>query len=88
MVNFKHWREVILNSKIVITYESGCVHVASMSDVPVLVVYDFKNKPQMINKEYAPYTKKYQKVIASQDKINKEIILKLQKMNANIFHKT
>ena len=34
---------------------------ASMSDVPLLVVYDYKNRPDMINKEYTPYTNKYQK---------------------------
>ena len=54
--------EVIINSKLVLTYECGCVHVASMSNVPLLVVYDYKNKPDMIYKEYAPLTKYYEKM--------------------------
>ena len=70
----------------VITYECGCVHVASMSDVPLIVVYDYKNKPHMINQEYAPYNKKYQPVITNQELINQEIMLKLEKMKTNIFH--
>ena len=85
-LNFKNWRAAILKSKLVITYECGCVHVASMSDVPLLVVYDYKNKPYMINQEYAPYTKKYQTIITSQEQINQEIMLKLEKMKTNIFH--
>ncbi len=82
-LNFKNWREAILNSKLVITYECGCVHVASMSNVPVLVVYNYNNRPYMINKEYAPYTKKYQKVIVNQEKINQKIMSKLHKMLTN-----
>ena len=48
-----------------------------MSNVPLLVVYDYNNRPLMINKEYAPYTKNYQKVIVNQQKINQEIMSKL-----------
>ena len=82
-LNFKNWRNVIINSKLVITYECGCVHVASMSDVPLLVVYDYKNKPYMIHKEYAPFTKNYQKVIANQKQINTEVVMKLEKMKSS-----
>ena len=55
---FDRWREIIINSRVVITFECGCVHVASMSDVPVVVIYDLKNKPLMISHEYSPLTKK------------------------------
>jgi len=79
-LNFKNWRNVIINSKLVITYECGCVHVASMSDVPLLVVYDYKNKPNMIHKEYAPLTPNYQKIITNQKQINAEVMIKLEKM--------
>ncbi len=82
-LNFKNWREAILNSKLVITYECGCVHVASMLNVPLLVVYDYNNRPFMINKEYAPYTTNYQKVIVNQQKINQEIMSKLFLMKDN-----
>ena len=82
-LNFKNWRNVIINSKLVITYECGCVHVTSMSDVPLLIVYDYKNKPNMIHKEYAPLTTNYQKVITNQKRINAEVMLKLEKMKSN-----
>jgi ADP-heptose:LPS heptosyltransferase len=81
-LNFKNWRNVIINSKLVITYECGCVHVASMSDVPLLVIYDYKNKPNMIHKEYAPLTTNYQKVITNQKRINAEVMIKLEKMKS------
>ena len=79
-LNFNNWRSVIINSKLVITYECGCVHVASMSDVPLLIVYDQKNKPDMIHKEYAPLTTTYQKVITNQKRINDEVMIKLKKI--------
>ena len=82
-LNFKNWRNVIIESKLVITYECGCVHVASMSDVPLLIIYDYKNKPNMIHKEYAPLTKKYQKIITNQKQINDQVMLKLEKMRSN-----
>ncbi len=78
-LNFQNWRNAIINSKLVITYECGCVHVASMSNAPLLVVYDYKNKPYMINKEYAPFNKNYQKIIANQEMINEKIMMKLKK---------
>ena len=78
-LNFNNWRNIISNSSLVITYECGCVHVASMSDVPIIVVYDYDHKPFMINKEYAPLSLKYEKVISQQDLINENILLKLNK---------
>ena len=82
-LNFQNWRNSIINSKLVITYECGCVHVASMSDVPLLIVYDYKNKPKMIHKEYAPLCKNYQKIIAKQRNINTEVMLKIKKIKLN-----
>ena len=79
-LNFKNWRKIILNSKLVITYESGCVHVSSMSDIPQVIIYDYKNEPLLINEEYAPLTKKYKKVIACPSSINKEIISKIKQI--------
>ena len=87
-LSFKNWRNAIINSKLVITYECGCVHVASMSDVPLLIVYDYKNKPNMIHKEYAPLSDKYQQIIANQNQINAEVMLKLKKIKLNILGMT
>ncbi len=82
-LNFNNWRDAIISSKLVITYECGCVHVASMSDVPLLIIYDYKNKPNMIHKEYAPLTTNYKKIITNQKQINAEVMLKLEKMKTN-----
>lgn len=87
-LNFENWRKAIISSKLVITYECGCVHVASMSNVPLIIVYDYKNKPHMIHKEYAPYTSNYEKVIVNQELINQEIMIKLKKIKPNIHYKT
>ncbi len=86
-LNFENWRNSILNSKVVITYECGCVHVASMSDVPLLVVYDYKDMPFMINKEFAPFTNNYEKIIASEKFLNKKIMDRLNKYKVNILDK-
>ena len=80
-LNFKNWRKVILNSKLVITYECGCVHVTSMSNIPQIIIYDYKNEPIMINKEFSPLTKKYKKVIVLPQLINQEIMLKLNQID-------
>ncbi|MDC3063985.1 hypothetical protein OA253_05165, partial [Alphaproteobacteria bacterium] len=80
-LNFKNWRKIILNSKLVITYECGCVHVSSMSNIPQIIIYDYKNEPFMIHEEYSPLTKNYKKVIVTQNLINKEIMSKLKQIN-------
>ena len=80
-LNFKNWRETILNSKLVITYECGCVHVSSMSNIPQIIIYDYKNEPFMIHEEFSPLTKKYEKVIVHPSLINKEIMSKLKQIN-------
>ena len=50
-----------------------------MSNVPLLIVYDYKNKPNMIHKEYAPLSANYQKIITNQKNINSQVMLKLKK---------
>ena len=79
-LNFKNWRKIILNSKLVITYECGCSHVTAMSNIPLIIIYDFKNEPFMIHDEYSPLTKKYEKVIVTQNLINQEIMSKLKQI--------
>ena len=79
-LNFKNWRKIILNSKLVITHECGCVHVTSMSNIPQIIIYDYKNEPLMINKEFSPLTEKYEKVIVVPELINQDIMLKLNQI--------
>ena len=66
---------------------SVVVFMLPLCECPIVVVYDYKNQPYMINKEYAPLTKNYEKVIANQQMINQEVMLKLKKMKTNIFDK-
>ena len=47
--------------------------------VPLIVVYNYKNKPEMINHEYAPWTNNYKKIISKYDQINKNILKNLNK---------
>ena len=80
-LNFKNWRKIILNSKLVITYECGCVHVSAMSNIPQIIIYDYKNEPFMIHEEFSPLTKKYEKIIVQPSLINQEIMSKLKQIN-------
>ncbi len=82
-IQFEEWREIITASKAVITYECGCVHVSAMSGVPLIIIYDFENKPEMIFKEYHPWTKNFEKIICKQSLINQEILKKLKKLSFN-----
>ena len=51
-----------------------------MSDIPQVIIYDYKNEPLLINEEYAPLTKKYKKVIVPSSSINQEIMTKIKQI--------
>ena len=51
-----------------------------MSNIPQIIIYDYKNEPFMINKEFSPLTKKYEKVIVVPELINQEIMSKLNQI--------
>jgi len=73
-LDFINWASIINSSKYVITPECGCTHVASLSDTKLCVIYDSDNVPDMIAKEYAPWSKKYTKLLSNSQNLEKELI--------------
>ena len=73
-LNFDNWISIINSSKYVITPECGCTHIASLSEAKLCVIYDADNFPDMIAKEYAPWKKKYTKMLSNNKNLAKELI--------------
>ena len=73
-LNFDNWISIISSSKYVITPECGCTHIASLSEAKLCVIYDADNFPHMIAKEYAPWKKKYTKMLSNNKNLAKELI--------------
>ena len=73
-LNFDNWISIINSSKYVITPECGCTHIASLSEAKLCVIYDADNFPHMIAKEYAPWKKKYTKMLSNNENLAKELI--------------
>jgi len=73
-LNFENWIKIISSSKVVITPESGCTHIAAACGVLVNIIYDPNNLPQAINKEYEPWKSKYNKFIFNEIKLNQKLI--------------
>ena len=64
---------IINSSTYVITPECGCTHIASLSETKLCVIYDSDNVPDMIAKEYAPWKKKYTKLLSNNQNLVKEL---------------
>ena len=73
-LSFDNWTSIINSSKYVITPECGCTHIASLSETQLCVIYDSDNVPDMIAKEYAPWKKKYTKLLSNNQNLQKELI--------------
>ena len=48
--NFENWTSLINQSDYVITPESGCTHIASLTSCKLCVIYDSDNLPKKIIK--------------------------------------
>ena len=57
--DFQSWTNLINQADYVITPESGCTHVASLTKCKLAVIYDSDNSPNIIRQEYAPLNKEY-----------------------------
>ena len=68
------WIKILDTASYVITPECGCSHVATMLNKKTIIIYDDKNLPDLINREYEPYKKKYLKLVFNKDNIVKKII--------------
>ena len=72
-LDFDNWTSIINSSKYVITPECGCTHIASLCETKLCVIYDSDNVPDMIAKEYAPWKKKYTKLLSNNQNLVKEL---------------
>ena len=53
--SFNEWINLIDQSNVIMTAESGCSHICGILNKKALVIYDNQNKPEFIMKEYKPY---------------------------------
>ena len=60
-----------------ITPECGCTHIAAACKVPVNIIYDPKNYPEAIHKEYSPWKSKYNKFVFGENSLNLKLIAKI-----------
>ncbi len=74
-LDFNNWTSIINSSTYVITPECGCTHIASLTNCKLCVIYDADNLPEMIAQEYAPWRKKYTKLISSDDNLVEKLVL-------------
>ena len=77
-LHYENWVQVIYSSKIVITPECGCVHLASLCKNQLTVIYDPDNLPKAIMHEYAPWKVSYNKLIFDDRKLNQKIMSFIQ----------
>ncbi len=74
--SFEEWINLIDQSNVIMTFESGCSHICGILNKKALVIYDNQNKPDFIMKEYKPYEIKDLVQIKTDNgqKLNNEII--------------
>ena len=71
--NFENWTSLINQADFVITPESGCTHIASLTKCKLAVIYDSNNSPHSIRKEYAPWNKEYLALESSDNELNQKL---------------
>jgi len=57
----------------VITPESGCTHIASLTKCKLAVIYDANNSPNSIRHEYAPWNKEYLALETNDKELNRKL---------------
>ena len=72
--DFENWTSLIIKQTIVITPESGCTHIASLTSSKLCVIYDADNSPNSIMREYAPWNKDYLALKTNDLDLNKKIL--------------
>ena len=80
--SFDNWINLIDQSDIVITAESGCSHICGILNKKSIIIYDRQNKPEFIMKEYKPYEIENLVQIESDigEKLNNKIISSLNQL--------
>ena len=71
--NFKSWTSLINQANYVITPESGCTHIASLTKCKLAVIYDSDNSPHSIKQEYAPWNKEYLILETNDKELNQKL---------------
>ena len=71
--NFENWVSLINQADYVITPESGCTHIASLTKCKLAVIYDSDNSPNSIKQEYAPWNKEYLNLETNDKKLNQKL---------------
>jgi len=72
--DFENWTSVINQSDYVITPESGCTHIASLTKCKLAVIYDSDNSPKNIKNEYAPWNKEYLALETNDKGLNQKLL--------------
>ena len=72
--DFESWTSVINQADYVITPESGCTHIASLTKCKLAVIYDSDNSPKNIKNEYAPWNKEYLALETNDKGLNQKLL--------------
>ena len=71
---FGNWTSLINQADYVITPESGCTHIASLTNCKLSVIYDADNSPKSIRQEYAPWNKEYLALETNDKELNQKLL--------------
>ena len=71
--NFEDWTSLLNQADYVITPESGCTHIASLTKCKLAVIYDADNSPNSIKHEYAPWNKEYLALETNDKELNQKL---------------
>ena len=72
-LNFENWTSLLNQADYVITPESGCTHIASLTKCKLAVIYDADNSPNSIRHEYAPWNKEYLALETNDKELNRKL---------------
>ena len=72
--DFENWTSLINQADYVITPESGCTHIASLTKCKLAVIYDSDNSPKNIKNEYAPWNKEYLALETNDKGLNQKLL--------------
>jgi ADP-heptose:LPS heptosyltransferase len=71
--NFENWTSLLNQADYVITPESGCTHIASLTKCKLAVIYDADNSPNSIRHEYTPWNKEYLALETNDKELNRKL---------------
>ena len=72
--DFENWTSLLNQADYTITPESGCTHIASLTNSKLCVIYDADNSPKSIMHEYAPWNKEYLALETNDLDLNKKLV--------------